>query len=319
MQPKISVIVPAYNAEPYIERCITSILSQTFEHLEIIAIDDGSTDGTGAILDTLARTDSRLMVVHQENAGLVMAREKGIALASGDYVGFVDGDDAVDPDMYERLLNNLLETGADISHCGLCVYWDDHTTEPHYGTGRKMVQASDEALRDLLQGRIFDSSLCNKLYRRELLPDSCLDTSIQSNEDLLRNFVLFSRAKYIVYEDFCGYQYWSRQNSMSNDSHVVSRALQIIRARKCIADHAAEEVKPYAIQAWLSSVVNAVNILAFVPGEDAAAACRACRDTLRSNRSRIKYLIRRQQLAAWLIMISPCLHRSVYQIYQKRS
>lgn len=319
MQQKITVIVPAYNVEPYIERCITSILNQTFRCLEVIAIDDGSSDATGTILDELAQKDNRLIVVHQKNAGLIMVREKGIAMACGDYVGFVDGDDAVDPDMYERLLNNLLETDADISHCGLRVYWDDSTTEPHYGTGKKMVQSSTEALRDLLQGRIFDSSLCNKLYRRELLPDSCLDASIQSNEDLLRNFVLFGRAQSIVYEDFCGYQYWSRRNSMSNDSHVVPRALQIIRARKCIADYAAADVKPYAIQAWLSSVVNAVNHLAFVPGEDAAAACRACRDTLRSNRSGIKYLIRRQKLAAWLIMISPRLHRSVYRIYQKRS
>lgn len=319
MQPIITIIVPAYNVEQYIERCITSILRQTYRCLEVIAIDDGSSDATGTILDALAQKDSRLIVVHQANAGLVMVREKGIALASGGYVGFVDGDDAVDPDMYERLLNNLLETNADISHCGLCVYWDDNTIEPHYGTGKKMVQSSAEALRDLLQGKIFDSSLCNKLYRRELLADSCLDVSIQSNEDLLRNFVLFSRANAIVYEDFCGYQYWSRRNSMSNDSHVVRRAQQIIRARKCIADHASDDIKTYAIQAWLSSVVNAVNILTFVPGEEAAAACGMCRSTLRSNRGNIKLLIRRQQLAAWLIIVFPKVHKVVYQIYQKRS
>lgn len=319
MRPKITIIVPSYNAEQYIERCIASILNQTFPNLEVIAIDDGSSDGTGAILDLLAQQDDRLRVVHQENAGLVMVREKGIALATGDYVGFVDCDDAVDPDFYERLLNNLLQANADISHCGLRVYWDDNTTELHYGTGRKMVQSSADALRDLLQGEIFDSSLCNKLYRRELLKDSCLDVSIQNNEDLLRNFVLFSRAKSIVYEDFCGYQYWSRRNSMSNDSRVINRMQQVIRARKCIADHAPDEVKPYAVQTWLCAVVNAVNTLTFLKEEAAAAVCKTCRDTLRSNRSRIKYLIRRQQLAAWLIILSPGIHRAVYRIYQKRS
>lgn len=319
MQPKITIIVPAYNVERYIERCISSILRQTYSSLEVIAIDDGSTDGTGAILDALALKDSRLRVVHQTNTGLVMVREKGISLASGNYIGFVDGDDAVDPDMYEHLLKNLLEAGADISHCGLCVYWDDNTTELHYGTGRKMVQSSAEALRDLLQGRIFDSSLCNKLYRRELLTDSCLDASIQNNEDLLRNFVLFSRAKSIVYEDFCGYQYWSRRNSMSNDSRVVSRMQQIIRARKCIADHASDEVKPYAVQAWLSSVVNAVNTLTFVQGAEAAAACSVCRKILHTNCRNLNLLIRRQQFAAWLIIVSPGIHRMVYRIYQKRS
>lgn len=319
MQPKITIIVPAYNVEQYIDRCINSILKQTFSCLEIIAIDDGSSDATGAILDELAKKDGRLIVVHQANAGLVMVREKGIAMATGDFVGFVDGDDAVDPDMYERLLSNLLEADADISHCGLRVYWDDSTTELHYGTGKKMVQSSSDALRDLLQGKIYDSSLCNKLYRRELLSDSCLDLSIQSNEDLLRNFVLFSRAEKIVYEDFCGYQYWSRKNSMSNDAHVIRRALQIIRARKCIADHAVAKVHRYAIQAWLSAVVNAVNILTFVPGAEAEAACRECRATLRANRSEIKLLIRRQQLAAWLIILSLRVHRGVYRIYRNRS
>ena len=319
MQPKITIIVPAYNVEQYIDRCINSILKQTFSCLEIIAIDDGSSDATGDILDELAKKDGRLIVVHQANAGLVMVREKGIAMATGDFVGFVDGDDAVDSDMYERLLSNLLEADADISHCGLRVYWDDSTTELHYGTGKKMVQSSSDALRDLLQGKIFDSSLCNKLYRRELLLDSCLDLSIQSNEDLLRNFVLFSRAEKIVFEDFCGYQYWSRKNSMSNDAHVVRRALQIIRARKCIADHAVAEVHSYAIQAWLSAVVNAVNILTFVPGAEAEAACRECRATLLANRSQIKLLIRRQQLAAWLIILSLRVHRGVYRIYRNRS
>ena len=319
MQLKITIIVPAYNVEPYIERCITSILSQTFHCLEVIAIDDGSSDATGTILDELAQKDDRLIVVHQKNAGLVMVREKGIAMASGNYVGFVDGDDAVDPDMYERLLNNLLETNADISHCGLCVYWDDDTTELHYGTGKKMVQSSAEALRDMLQGKIFAASLCNKLYRRELLADSCLDTSIQSNEDLLRNFVLFSRANSVVYEDFCGYQYWSRRNSMSNDSHAVRRARQIIQARKCIVDNASEAVKVYAIQAWLSAVVNAVYGLTFVQEDDAVAASRTCRKILRSNCGNLNLLIRRQQFAAWLIILSPEIHRVVYRIYQKRS
>ena len=318
MQPKITVIVPAYNVEQYIERCITSIFNQTFGHLEILAIDDGSTDATGSLLDDLAKKDRRLTVIHQKNTGLVMVREKGIAMATGDYIGFVDGDDAIDPDMYKRLLGNLLATGADISHCGLRVYWDDHTIEPHYGTGNKMVQSPADALRDLLEGKIFDSSLCNKLYRRELLPNSCIDTSIQSNEDLLRNFVLFSRARSIVYEDFCGYQYWSRQNSMSNDSHVVRRAQQVIRARGCIVHHALDDAKPYAIQAWLSSVVNAVNLLIFVPGEDSAAACKACRDILRSNTGNIKLLIPRQQLAAYLIIFAPWLHKIVYKLYSGR-
>lgn len=319
MQPKISVIVPVYNVERYVVRCMNSILNQTYANIEVIAIDDGSTDDSGRILDELAKADDRLVVVHQKNAGLVMVREKGIELATGDYVGFVDGDDAVDADMYERLLNNLLEADADISHCGLAVCREHGAREPHYGTGKKMVQSSADALRDLLQGVIFEPSLCNKLYRRSLLADSCLDPSIQSNEDLLRNYVLFSRAKTIVYEDFCGYQYWNRQNSMSNDKHVVRRVQQIIRARKCIVDHANDDARPYAIQTWLSAVIHAVNSLTFDQSKEAVETCKACRAALWQNRDKIKLLIPRQQVAAWSIILSKHAHRGLYRIYQKRS
>lgn len=318
MQPKITIIIPAYNVEQYIERCITSVLNQTFHFLEVIVIDDGSSDATGTILDELAKKDSRLVVIHQANAGLVMVREKGIALASGDYVGFVDGDDAVDPDMYERLLRNAIETEADISHCGLCVYWDEVTTEPHYGTGKKMVQSSAEALRDLLQGVIFDVSLCNKLYRRELLTESCLDVSVQSNEDLLRNFVLFSRAKSIVYEDFCGYQYWSRENSMSNDAKVVQRNRQVIKVRRIIAEHASEEIYPYAKRLLLSTYVGAINQNYHSSDPQMQALCKECRAELKKEKKNIPYLIRRQQIAAYLIMYAPWLHRWVYKIYDSR-
>lgn len=207
MEHKISIIVPAYNVEAWLGRCVDSILAQTYPNLEVLLIDDGSTDDTADIIDRYARQDSRVVAVHQKNAGLVAVREKGIALASGDFVGFVDGDDAVDTDMYERLLHNALEVDAQISHCGLKVFYPYGRLEPHYGTGRKAVQTSQEALQELMAGEKVDPSLCNKLYRRELLKDSCLDASIQTGEDILRNFVLFQRAKRIVFEDFCGYQY----------------------------------------------------------------------------------------------------------------
>lgn len=116
---KISVIIPAYNVEPWIEACLESVCNQTYRDLEIIVIDDGSTDKTGAIIDSYANKDRRIVVTHQENSGLVAVRELGIKIASGQYIGFVDGDDTVEPDMYERLLTNAISYQADISHCGM--------------------------------------------------------------------------------------------------------------------------------------------------------------------------------------------------------
>lgn len=314
----ISVIVPVYNCEPYVERCIRSILAQTYTDLEIICVNDGSTDDSGTILDNLACEDTRIRVVHQANAGLVMVREKGIALATGDYVGFVDSDDAIEPDMYERLLKNAVEENADISHCGLCVIWPNLHKVEHYGTGVRTVQNGMNALKDLLDGVLFDASLCNKLYRRNLLTDSCLDLTVQSNEDMLRNFLLFSRAQRVVFEDFCGYQYWSRENSMSNDAKVVQRNQQVIKARRIILAHAQDEVYPHAKRLLLSTYVGVFNQNYQSKASEVQALCGECRAELNKYKKDFSLLIPRQQFAAYLIVYAPWLHHLIYKIYNYR-
>lgn len=317
MQPKITVIIPAYNVENYIQRCLDSVLNSTYQNIEVIAIDDGSTDNTGRILD-LYQGDPRVVVIHQENQGLVAVREEGIRRAVGEYIGFVDGDDAVEPDMYERLLQNALVHNADISHCGLCVFWSEEVTEPHYGSGKILIQDSTMAQIDLLEGHLFDASLCNKLYKKDLMRDSCLDKTLQSNEDLLRNFTLFRRASCVVFEDFCGYQYWSRKNSMSNDSKVEQRNRQIIKVRRLILENASAEVRPYAKRKLLSTYVGVINqnvqrgdsLLQELAGE--------CRKELKREKKNIPCLILRQQIAAYLILYVPWLHRLAYKIYDSR-
>ena len=146
----ISIIVPAYNVEQWIGRCIESIRNQSYKNLEIIVIDDGSTDRTPDILDACAKSDKRIIVVHQKNSGLVAVREKGISMAKGSYVGFIDGDDAVEPDMYERLLNNALKYHAEISHCGIKYCFYDGRVKLHWGTGEIKVFDRDTGVKELL-------------------------------------------------------------------------------------------------------------------------------------------------------------------------
>lgn len=319
MDKLISVIVAAYNIAPWISRSIESILSQTYNNLEIILIDDGSTDETAEIIDQYAKIDSRIIAIHQENAGLVAVRDKGIELATGEYVTFVDGDDAIGPDMYERLLRNAEKYDADISHCGVCFCFPDGHDEAHYGTGKVVVQSNFEGVRDLLNGEFIEPALWNKIYKKELLVDSCLDPTVLNNEDLLRNYVLFSRARKSVYEDFCGYQYFQREGSMSKDkSKVVKSARHISRARRLIVENASEEIYPYAMRTWLSSVVNSINEMTYSDNQECIDYCSECREILRKEKKNIRYLIKRQQVLARLILISPMLHRKVYQIYHRK-
>ena len=282
-------------------------------------VNDGSTDNTGTILDSYAKKNGRIVAIHQKNAGLVAARETGIAHATGDYVTFVDGDDTIAPDMYEHLMANALKYKADISHCGMDFVFPDGHIEPHYGTGRLLVQDNIEGLRELLIGELVEPSLCTKLYARYLVTNSCLDKSVLNNEDLLRNFTLFSRANRIVFEDFCGYQYFQRPGSMSKDS---SKALQnlkhILRARKLIVDNSSEELYPYAMRLWLSTYINAINQKSDDCDEQMEEFCKECRQVLIREKKNTRHLIKRQQIAAWLIIYAPWLHKIIYRIYKRR-
>ena len=118
MDNKISIIVPAYNIETYLARTLDSVLAQTYQNIEVIVVNDGSKDGTGAVIDRYAAQDHRVKAIHKENGGVTSARFRGVAEATGDWIGFVDGDDTIEPQMYGRLLENALKYGADISHCG---------------------------------------------------------------------------------------------------------------------------------------------------------------------------------------------------------
>lgn len=316
---KISIIVPCYNIETWLPKCLDSLLQQTYGNLEILAIDDGSTDGTGSIIDSYAAKDSRIVAIHQENAGLVAVRERGIELATGDYIGFVDGDDTVEPDMYEKLLHNALKHGADISHCGMAFVFPDGRKDAHYGTGKLIVQDNFSGVKELLSGEQIEPSLCNKLYARKLVENSCLDKTVLNNEDLLRNFTLFNRAQKSVYEDFCGYRYLQRPGSMSKDpGKAVKIFTHIEKARRLIVDNCSEEIYPYAMRLWLCTYVNTYNSHFDDLNEDLRALCRRCRKVLKTEKKNLHYLIRRQQFAAYLILYAPWLHRFVYRIYNSR-
>lgn len=316
---KISVIVPCYNIAPWLPGCLDSVLGQTFRDLEVIVIDDGSTDETGNIIDAYAARDARIIALHQANAGLVAVREKGIVLATGDYIGFVDGDDTIEPDMYERLLNNALKYCADISHCGVSFVWPDGHIDAHYATGKIIVQDNFSGVRDLLLGEQIEPTLCNKIYARKLVEDSCFDESILNNEDLLRNFALFGRSQKSVYEDFCGYRYYQRPGSMSKDDSKIVRSFRHIeKARRLIVENSGEEIYPFAIRLWLSTYVTFINQNYSNSDIEVKSLYRECRDILKTEEKNLHYLIRRQQIAARMALYVPWLHHLIYKIYDSR-
>ena len=126
MEKTISVIVPIYNVEKYLDRCLKSIINQTYKNLEIILIDDGSPDNCGTICDEYAKKDNRIKVVHKDNGGLVKARNTGLDIATGEYISFIDPDDWIELNMYEEMIKIADETNTDIVRCG---YYRDNDKE----------------------------------------------------------------------------------------------------------------------------------------------------------------------------------------------
>ncbi len=213
---KISIVVPAYNIESYLPRCLDSILAQTYENLEVIVVNDGSTDGTGVVLDNYAQQDKRIRVIHKENSGVTKARFMGIRQATGEWIGFVDGDDYIEPDMYERLMKNAITYNADISHCGYQMVFPERV-DYYYNTGCLEQQDNFTGLKELLQGTKIEPGLWNKLFHKKvfqkLLDSDVEDSGIKINEDLLMNFYLFQLSETSIYKDFCPYHYMIRKGS----------------------------------------------------------------------------------------------------------
>lgn len=185
---KVSVIIPFFNGIDYLEECVRSVCAQTLRELEIILVDDGSTDGCSALADKLAQKDARIRVIHQQNKGLSGARNSGIDAARGEYIGFVDGDDLVDPSMYEKLYNTAADTGSEVVTCAYRSFNENGTLSicvPHFPIGEVLDKAQIQTLMPQL---VKDGSLMfvwRRLYSAALFHEKGIrfDENIRICED----------------------------------------------------------------------------------------------------------------------------------------
>ena len=242
MDEKISVVIPAYNLQACLGTTLDSVLAQTYRNLEVIVVNDGSVDATAEVMEAYAARDPRIRTVHKENGGVTSARLRGVAEATGAYIGFVDGDDYIEPQMYERLMENLKNHGAEISHCGYQMVFPSRV-DYYYNTGKLLVQKEKQGCTDLLNGYFIEPGLVNKLYRRELFVglDDWMDRSIRINEDLLMNFYLFRKAETAVFEDSCPYHYILRKGSAATSRLNAHKLQDPLRVLHLLLEETAEE------------------------------------------------------------------------------
>lgn len=219
----ISIIVPAYNVENYIDRCLDSILGQTYKNLQIIVVDDGSTDSTASICDEYGKKDSRIEVIHQKNAGLSGARNAGLRVARGDYIGYVDGDDYIEPVMYEKMINAMTENSVNLVVCG---YNQIGPQGEKYNFSRKNIvlsreEALDVYVSDNREFHIFNS-VWSKLFEKDIVKG--LEFPVGHNsEDILYTTKALVNCNGVVFVDDPLYNYvLDREGSIMNASKKLS-------------------------------------------------------------------------------------------------
>lgn len=256
----LSVIVPVYNIRPYLERCVESIVAQTYHNLEIILVDDGSTDGSGDLCDALSRRDARIHVVHKANGGLSSARNAGMDVCLGDYIGFVDGDDYIAPEMYETLMYDLTHYDADIAHCG-CEIVKSTGSQLRNGTGDAHEWNRNESLVQHLTGVLIEPSVCCKLYKRQIVDKLRFDESVRLSEDIPFNYFAFKRAKKTIFHDVCLYKYVKRDGSLTNGSFSSKRVDTIATARMIAEDieKTIPELSGYGLRLLCSTEISVYN------------------------------------------------------------
>lgn len=211
MENLISVIIPVYKVEPFLDKCIESVVKQTYHNLEIILVDDGSPDRCGDICDNWETRDHRIKVIHKVNGGLSDARNAGLDIASGDYIGFVDSDDWIEPNMYEVMLNKLLQNNADIAICGMKKIYKTRTELQDLGHDWRYSR--QKALYELIQNKSLENFAQNKLYKKELFEGLRFPKG-RIFEDVLLMYKIFDRVNRVVHINQNLYNYLRHDNSI---------------------------------------------------------------------------------------------------------
>lgn len=204
--PAISVIVPVYNVEKYLPKCVSSILKQTFSDFELILVDDGSPDGCGVLCDEYAKKDSRVRVIHKKNGGLSDARNVGIDAAKGDYLMFIDSDDWIDVDMLELLYTQAQKYDAQIVECSFRNVFENRMEEETSCSGAVVLGTGIDGIEGILDWKHFKPVAWNKLYHRSVIGDVRYPVG-KLHEDEFTTYKYFYRAAKIAYVDVSKYNY----------------------------------------------------------------------------------------------------------------
>ena len=257
MAEMISIIVPVYNTKPYLKRCVDRVLCQTYPEFELILVDDGSTDGSGALCDDLACNDSRIRVIHQENRGVCAARNAGLKKMTGDFLLFIDSDDSIEAATLQKCIEAMQRSGADVAIFGWRTYRGNQLVDSGiYGSG--MLTDSEQMIKDILTDRhIYGGGYPNKMWRISSFCDSagCLpmyNTNLSYVEDMEWVIRMLKKAKKAILLDNYLYNYLLRDNSASQSKEKKEQRL--ITYHDTMAQIVEDLVEYPELQIWFKGI-----------------------------------------------------------------
>lgn len=226
----ISVIIPVYKVGKYLDKCVESVVGQSYQNLEIILVDDGSPDNCPIMCDTWAERDSRIKIIHKANGGLSDARNAGMAIATGEFMGFVDSDDWISPDMYQHLHDLMVTDDSDIAACGVEMVWEDGRASYRLTKSGCCVLNQEEAMRAIIEESWLKQPVWYKLYKTELIRDILFPVG-KYHEDVFWSYQAVAKAEKVSVSDRLGYYYVQHGGSIMGERYSLKR-LDAIDAKK---------------------------------------------------------------------------------------
>lgn len=319
-EPLISVIVPVYGVEKYLTKCVQSLINQTYKNLEIILVDDGSLDNSGALCDELSKTDTRIKVIHRPNGGLSAARNDGLAIASGELLGFVDSDDYIDNDMYQYLYSLLSKYGADIAVCAFRKFSEESGLLQKENAEEITSYSNKQAMKLLLEDELIGSHPCNKLFKRSAF-DGLKFPEGRVYEDIALMHRVFAQADTVVCSTKMKYNYLIRGNSTSYTQTAkwgYSLLIKEPNAAPIAFSMAISENSVYSSQINSQRSLNAIHWAHFKRDAQIHEWEKEIIGFMRKSRTEIKNcrnISSRRRKDAQLMVLCPDVLRIKYRVY----
>lgn len=318
MKEKVSIIIPVYEVEKYIERCIKCIQSQSYENWEAIFVEDGSPDKSGEICDSYATLDARIKVIHKENQGVAAARNTGLANVTGDFIVFIDSDDYAHPKLLETLIALQHKEKADLVIVGYQLSYGDEMIEP-ISRGNIQIMDSSKAIERIIENQQFCSPWA-KLYKKQLFeeiryPEGAI------YEDLMTAFEIFQKAKKIIYQDIPLYYYFQVSKSITrSEFHYgkLDEAKALQKQYEFVKKHV-PELEKQALYKYIYNVFG--HLMCLVKAEDDFGKekykefCRIIKED--GNILLEKQQLSKKQVFRYRLMKHPFIYRMFYKITGK--